>query len=253
VCQSPFGFVFFQKNLSFVPLQATLEANERRLTSLDPCWKLEYSFLKDMLGEAGFAKLQADFLAQLPTKEVAQDLAASVQGVRLVLAAQLFKFVPKPDQGQLSAAYGLLARMQQGFAPTLPKNPCPFLQDVWARLPFFARATRTKGSKGEGKKAELVGAEAVRHMLTELAEMSEEALTLEHIEKVAIFSFLLSKPEEQTLQGFVDKVTGRAGQMYGDKAPKALSSKAGSPPKSSSSKRKRGAADEVEAAANMFR
>jgi len=241
--------------LNFAPLQATLEVNERRLTSLDPCWKLEYSFLKDMLGEAGFAKLQTDFLAQLPTKEVAQDLAASIQGVRLVLAAQLFKFVPKPDQGQLSAAYELLARMQQGFAPTLPKNPCHFLQNVWGRLPFFARATRTDpGEKGgKGKRVQLVGAEAVRHMLTELAEMSEDELTFERLERVSIFSFLLSKSEEQTLQSIVDKVAGRAGQVYGDKVPKALSSMAIGSPKPSGSKRKRDATDEVEAAANMFR
>lgn len=79
--------------------QATLEANERKMTSLDPCWKLEYSFLKDMLGDAGFEKLQAEFLKHMPTKEVEQELTAAVQGVRLVLAAQLFKFVPEPDHG----------------------------------------------------------------------------------------------------------------------------------------------------------
>lgn len=231
--------------LSAVSSQATLEANERKMTSLDPCWKLEYSFLKDMLGDAGFEKLQAEFLKHMPTKEVEQELTAAVQGVRLVLAAQLFKFVPKPDQGQLNAAYELLARMQQGFAPVMPRHPTAFLTDVWARLPFFARATRID----KDKKVKLTGEAAARHMLEELVKMGDDKLNFEHIEKVSIFSFLLNKVEDQTLQDLVDKVAGQAGKVLKDKGKVTPSSSS----ELTGSKKRRLATDEVEAAANMFR
>lgn len=219
--------------------------------SLDPCWKLEHSFLKDMLGDAGFEKLQADFMKNLPSKNVEQDLAAAVQGVRLVLAAQLFKFVPKENQGQLNAAYELLARMQQGFAPIMPKAPCTFLKDVWARLPLFARTTRATNG---GKKVTLTGAEAARHMLTELTQMEGDKMTFEHIENLSIFAFLLKKEEQETLQGFMDQVSKRAGKVY----TKGKSKSSSSMPAASSSdepsrKRKRIATDEVDAAASMFR
>ena len=236
--------------ISAVSLQATLEANKRKLTSLDPCWKLEHSFLKDMLGEASFEKLQADFLQHMPTKEFEQELAAAVQGVRLVLSAQLFKFVPKPDQGQLNAAYELLARMQQGFAPNMPKNPNAFLTHVWARLPFFARATRTDKDK---KTIKLTGIEAARHMLTELTKIEDDKLTFEDLEKVSIFSFLLNKVEEQTLQALVDKVAGRAGKVFKDRGKASSGMGTSSSSDQASSKRLRISIDEVEAAASMFR
>ena len=97
--------------------------------------------------------------------------------------------------------------------PVLPAHANSWLQDVWARLPYYARhrvEERASGSGdqgGDGRSAKtrvLTGVEALEAMWPSVQKRPAAKLPLEDLDLFVALKFLMTK----TMQAEVDKVKG---------------------------------------------
>ena len=67
-------------------------------------------------------------------------------------------------QGLIRAGMGMLNDIYQGEPPRLPQGACPWLVEVYSRLPWFATSTQLlKDKDGKSIKKQIFGKVAFQH------------------------------------------------------------------------------------------
>ena len=174
-------------------MQALLLSKQANLLGLDPGFKVELSFMCDMVGCGGEARLHTRLMDCMPTILKANTIENVLQtGVQLASSA-LHKFCNQSAQGTLHTCLDMLHKMKSGRPPQLPKDTTPNIGEFIARLQFFCRL---KPEPVEGKEMkELVGHDAIQEIWAKLSARKDD-LKLDDLQPLHVFSFLLS-PEDQ--------------------------------------------------------
>jgi hypothetical protein len=152
-------------------------------------------------------------LSHMPTstKEVSLDIM--LQHCFAIQATDLYKFCSRNAQGSISACQEMLGCLLQGRPPVLLGQSTPFLQDFRIKLQFFCRC---KGKDGKS----LVGTNAIGRLLEVARSKDPGLLTLEELEPLHTFGFLLSAKAQEEIKdltsGVLAKLDG-ASKQCGDK------------------------------------
>jgi len=145
------------------------------------------------------------------TKEVGLDVM--LQQCAVIQASDLYKFCSRNAQGSISACQEMLGCLLQGRPPMLLGQSTPFLQDFRVKLQFFCRC---KGKDGKS----LVGTNAIGRLLEVAKSKDPGLLTLEELEPLHTYGFLLSAKAQEEIKGLTEGVMARfggSGKPGGDK------------------------------------
>jgi hypothetical protein len=232
-------------------MQALLLSKQAVLLSLDPGFKVELSFMCDMVGSGGESRLHARLMSCMPTLHNAVTIDNVLQqGVQLTSSA-LHKFCNQSAQGTLHTCLDMLHKMKSGRPPQLPKDTTPNIGEFIARLQFFCRLKVEKGGKNKEAK-ELVGHDAIQEIWAQLSARKDE-LKLDELQPLHVFSFLLSQEDQkaafQLTHEMLSQTSGKGGKHGKGKDSKATSASSSQPSSSSSSKHEDAT---LSAAAEMF-
>ena len=212
--------------------QAILQSWEKKLLTADPHWKLEHCFLSGMAGEGGGQILRKKLLECLPSVDNNTSIQETLQQLTTLMSSTLWKFTSEQQQNILQAGVDLVKNLSQGVSPGGVKDGDAFISEVTQRLQYFCI---WKGNDpATNMPTTYYGKEAARYMMADLLGKDKNA-GLADIEKVATFRWLLSRDDEESLKGLLDKVV-----------------KTRLPAKASSSRSGKKALPEVEATARMF-
>jgi hypothetical protein len=233
-------------------MQALLLSKQSLLLSLDPGFKVELSFMCDMVGSGGESRLHERLMACMPTIQNATTIDTVLQqGVQLTTSA-LHKFCNQSAQGTLHTCLDMLHKMKSGRPPQLPKDTTPNISEFIARLSLFCRLKLEPAKEGDETK-ELVGHDAIQEIWAQLSAKKDE-LKLDDLQPLHVFSFLLS-PEDQKAafkltHGLLTQSTGKGGKNGKGKEIKDSSSSSLAQAPASSSSRQEDMT--MSAAAEMF-
>ena len=135
----------------------------------------------------------------------------------------------------------MLHKMKSGRPPQLPKDTTANISEFISRLQFFCRLKLDKG-KAHGKnkvEQELVGHDAIQEIWHRLSSTDKDALKLDALSPLHVFSFLLSPEDQkaafQLTHEMLNQKDGKGGKSGKGKDHKSSSSRASSSKKSSSS------------------
>lgn len=182
--------------------EAVLNKKEAVLTSTDRTFKLEMSFMNGMVGAGGQARLEQLLLDCMPDKSKSVTLQAMLQHCAQIQNSDLYKFCSRSAQGTTNACQEMLGSLLQGRPPVLPAESTPFLQDFRVKLQFFCRV---KGKGGE----QLVGQVAIQHFFDTASAKDPGIMTLEELEPLHTFGFLLSAKAQESIQDMTAKVMAK--------------------------------------------
>ena len=232
-------------------MQALLLSKQANLLGLDPGFKVELSFMCDMVGSGGESRLHARLMDCMPSITTATTIENVLQaGVQLTTSA-LYKFCNQSAQGTLHSCMDMLHKMQSGRPPQLPKDTTPNIGEFIARLQFFCRC-QPAAVEGEETKKELVGHDAIQEIWAQLKD-KKDVLKLDDLQPLHVFSFLLSPEDQkaafQLTHELLTQATGKGGRSGKGKEIKDTSSSSFAASASSSSRPEDPA---IAAAAEMF-
>ena len=194
-------------------MQALLLSKQANLLGLDPGFKVELSFMCDMVGSGGESRLHARLMDCMPSITTATTIENVLQvGVQLTTSA-LHKFCNQSAQGTLHSCMDMLHKMKSGRPPQLPKDTTPNIGEFIARLQFFCRL---KPEPVEGKEMkELVGHDAIQEIWAKLSARKDD-LKLDDLQPLHVFSFLLSPEDQkaafQLTHELLTQATGKGGK-----------------------------------------
>lgn len=175
-------------------------------------------------------RLEAMLLSHMPTASKSVSLDIMLQHCTGIQSSDLYRFCSRNAQGSINACQEMLGCLLQGRPPLLLGQSTPFLQDFRVKLQFFCRCT-DKDGKG------LVGTHAIQHLLGIAKSKDAGLLTLEELEPLHTFGFLLSARAQEEIKDLTAQVlqkvdgAGRkgSGKKGGEKKrPQQLSSHAAS-------------------------
>ena len=197
-------------------MQALLLSKQANLLGLDPDFKVELSFMCDMVGCGGEARLHTRLMDCMPTILKANTIENVLQtGVQLASSA-LHKFCNQSAQGTLHTCLDMLHKMKSGRPPQLPKDTTPNIGEFIARLQFFCRL-KPEPVEGEEmkKEEELVGHDAIQEIWAKLSAKKDD-LKLDDLQPLHVFSFLLSPEDQkaafQLTHELLTQATGKGGK-----------------------------------------
>lgn len=216
----------------------------------DPHWRLDRSFLDSQQGEVGANRLQQKFLSFLPTASQAKQITDVLQQTEQIFSTDLFKFVAVDIQGSVRAAHNQIARVTAGVQVVKSKQQDSFSQKVLQRLACFCRCP----AGGASTSKELVGAEAARSLLAELQKADRTSITVDQLDKLQPFIWLLSPAEAGAFKEIAAEV--RQAASAGISRKRTPSAAASVEPKASlkgGKKVKAEPTDDVKRAQDLFR
>ena len=157
-------------------------------------------------------RLEAMILSHMPTPSKDVSLDIMLQHCSLIQASDLYKFCSKNAQGSISACREMLGCLLQGRPPLLLGESTPFLQDFRIKLQFFCRC---KGKDGK----DLVGTNAIGRLLAIAKSKDPGLLTLEDLEPLHTYGFLLSARAQEEIKELTSRVVARVdgGRLGSDK------------------------------------
>lgn len=217
-------------------MQALLLSKQANLLGLDPGFKVELSFMCDMVGSGGEGRLHARLMDCMPTIQKANTIENVLQVGVLLASSALHKFCNQSAQGTLHTCLDMLHKMKSGRPPQLPKDTTPNIGEFIARLQFFCRL---KPEPVEGKEMkELVGHDAIQEIWAKLSARKDD-LKLDDLQPLHVFSFLLSPEDQkaafQLTHELLTQATGKGGKSGKGKEKKDTSSSSFAQSSSSSS------------------
>jgi len=179
--------------------QALLLSKQPNLLSLDPGFKVELSFMCDMVGKGGESRLHERFRGCLPSMEKNISIDAVLQQGAQLSASALFKFCIQSAQGTLHTCLDMLHKMKAGRPPQLPKDTSANVNDFVSRLQFFCRTTAKEKVKGKKELVtkELVGHDAIQEIWVQLKAKDQEQLKLDELQPLHVYSFLMSTEDQK--------------------------------------------------------
>ena len=184
-----------------VSCQEALDQQSSHLKKLDRGAIIDLEFVRGLSSTTGEKCLQASALGHLPSKQEAKEFQKCIEELDTLMATELYKFTSQGCQERLCTARRWVVALTEGVAPVLPTNANPWLQDVWARLPCFARVTidvkneesKESGQQGESSSRMLVGAEALQAMWPEVQKKAVAKVTLAELDLFVALKYLLPK------------------------------------------------------------
>ena len=159
------------------------------------------------------ARLEAMLLSYMPTASKDVSLDIMLQQCTAIQATDLYRFCSKNAQGSISACRMMLGCLLQGRLPLLLGESTPFLQDFRVRLQFFCRC---KGNDGKC----MTGTNAIARLLEVAKAKDPGLLTLEELEPLHTYGFLLSARAQEEIKDLTTSVVTRvdgAGRQGSDK------------------------------------
>ena len=157
-------------------------------------------------------RLEATILSHMPSASKDVSLDIMLQHCTAIQASDLYRFCSKNAQGSISACREMLGCLLQGRPPLLLGESTPFLQDFRVKLQFFCRCT---GKDGKG----MVGTNAIGRLLDLAKSKDAGLLTLEDLEPLHTFGFLLSARAQEEIKELTSRVVARVdgGRLGSDK------------------------------------
>jgi hypothetical protein len=175
---------------------------EAVLTSTDRTFKMEMSFMSSMVGMGGQNRLETMIMAAMPGPEQTVSLDIMLQHVAQIQVGDLFRFCSRGAQGSINACKEMIGSLLQGRAPLLLGQSTPFLQDFRVKLQFFCTAT---GPDGEALK----GQPAIQHLFDVAKGKDEGLVTLEELEPLHTYGFLLGARTQEEIKSLTAKVLAK--------------------------------------------
>ena len=146
-------------------------------------FRIELELLTGACGDSGEMKLKELFMEFMPSATNTIELQLAIQKSSVMQASRLWGMVGGETQGLIRAGMGMLNDIYQGEPPRLPQGACPWLVEVYSRLPWFATATQLlKDKDGKSIKKQIFGKVAVQHAWDTIQEkdISEVGLQEPH-------------------------------------------------------------------------
>lgn len=233
-----------------------LAKQEAQLTSVDRTFRTDIAFVKGMVGLAGEQALEAKVLSILPDEERTVTLQKAFEQLQALQTTDLHTFCSLAAQGMVKSVLQYVQALLYGRRPAFVSNASPAMARVKLALQYFC--TAKDGS------TELVGTSALEHHFKVAQEKKrDDTLTLEHLEQVTRFSWLLDDEGAELLATMMaiamaktKQDLGTAVQKFGARK-RELGQCEGSASGSASSKKAKGgdssASSEISAAMAMFR
>lgn len=193
-------------------------------------------------------------MSHMPTASKEVRLDTMLQHCTAIQASDLYKFCSRNAQGSISACQEMLGSLLQGRPPVLLGQSTPFLQDFRVKLQFFCR------SKGKDGKT-LVGTNAIGRLLDVAKSKDPGLLTLEELEPLHTYGFLLSATAQETIKdlttGVMERLDGKAPKHPSDKKltkkrPQPILSAAGSSGDAAQTPAQKKNKSDVDLAMDMF-
>ena len=187
-----------------------MDQQSGHLKKLDRGAIIDLEFVRSLSTTSGEKYLQDWVLSALPTQEVGKTLKESLETLDDIMKAELFKFTSQGCQERLGTARRWLVCLSEGTAPVLPNNAHTWLQDVWTRLPYYARhrtqkrASGSKDESGDGGPTTqwLTGVAALEALWPSLQKRPVAEIGLDDLDLFVALRWLLKKP----MQAEVDKM-----------------------------------------------
>ena len=189
--------------------QDALDQQSVKLSKLDRGSVVDVEFVRCLATSAGEKKIQGDALLEFPDAEKAMTMTQSLAGLRSLRESVLYKFCSQGCQERLCCAERWVASMREGTQPTLLAGAHAWLQQVWARLPYYARmeveqtvtVVKEENKKSQMEKVWVFGAEALKTHWSLVSKKKASDVCLEELDLLVALRHLL--PHE--IQEGVDK------------------------------------------------
>lgn len=226
-------------------LCALLKSKRALLLQFDRSFKLELAVVEALNGQAGATLLFANVLECLPGKGAHPTLLQAGQGIAKVMSSKLYSFVCRETQALVSAAKELIDKLERGASPAITHfKDRPFLKDVVEVLPEFLYFDMTMDDQPASAIKRIYGRPAAVARLDKLQEMqsSGETITLDMVDSLQAFRFILEADEIATLKELTSSVVASA--VFISKPKIESSAKRASHPSGSSSSSKKAKMEE---------
>lgn len=161
---------------------------ERSLVAIDSNWKTDHMWMISMIGDAGEMRLMRLCLAKFPTEAIKRTLTEVYKDVKTLQVSSLAKFCIARAQGHLQSVFDVLSLMVSGKSPGVSGTSTQLMTKVFAALPYLIRVDF------DGR--ELFGQRAVETILKNLMALGVPKLSVNDIEPVVVYRWLL-KPDDQ--------------------------------------------------------
>ena len=183
--------------------------------SLDRYAWIDMLLLDVISGPGGEKELQKQFLTLMPSDGEPKDLTESAKGAKALMESDLFIYANASSKGTIQAACKIIEQLHGKVAPKPPAKATPFLMDAWSRAGFFAQV-KIKEAKGEDAMQEtlLMGKPAVQHLWGQIQKAPRKELTLEKLDGVAIFSWMLEEKQREELHTITMQVMDASSRKH---------------------------------------
>ena len=90
------------------------------MAAVDPCYRIELTFIRDMAGSAGESSLQKSVLQMLPTQQSAVSPQDALAGINTLKGSDLYLFCKDGAKGLVDATSNMLSQMISGTEAFVP-------------------------------------------------------------------------------------------------------------------------------------
>ena len=191
---------------TFMDMKRVLSKNAAVLTTLDPSFRLELSFLEDRAEEVLKQKVQNELLELLPSPKKQSGMVQCLAKVQELSKSDLISYAPPAVKAMAASLEEIVAGLVKGVGPdNNVAASSGFFKAVMLRLPYFL--SEEIAEEGGGVKM-LQGAAALAAQMDKMAVkmQKQDAVRLADLQQFQSFKFLMDAQQKDQLSKWVKNV-----------------------------------------------